>query len=355
MKMAPILRAFRKYGHLQPLLVHTNQHYDAKMSDVFFRELGIPEPDIHLNAGSGTHAVQTAEIMTRFEKALMDEKPGLVIVVGDVNSTLACSVASAKLHIPVAHVEAGLRSNDRAMPEEINRLVTDTLSDYLFTTEPSGNENLIREGKKDNQIFFTGNVMIDSLVYAMPQIEQSAILRQFPVQPGHYVLVTLHRPSNVDDENSLDRILSIFETVTKTTPILFPIHPRTRKNIERFGFQTRVDSMKDLILTDPIGYIDFLNLMKNAKCVLSDSGGLQEESTYLRIPCLTMRENTERPVTMTVGTNTLVGSDPAVILEHFEKIMNGTYKKGAIPELWDGHAAERIAEIIARIPQTEKH
>ncbi len=349
MKMAPILRAFRKYGHLQPLLVHTNQHYDAKMSDVFFKELGMAEPDIHLNAGSGTHAVQSADIMIRFEKALMDEKPGLVIVVGDVNSTLACSVASAKLHIPVAHVEAGLRSNDRSMPEEINRLVTDTLSDYLFTTESSGNENLIREGKKQNQIFFTGNVMIDTLVYTMPKIDQSSIIKQFPVKSGHYALVTLHRPSNVDQPDSLNRILTVFETITQSLPVLFPIHPRTRKNLDSFGFQSRVEKMKDLILTDPIGYIDFLNLMKNAKCVISDSGGLQEESTFLRVPCLTMRENTERPVTITVGTNTLVGSEPAVILGHFEKIMNGTYKKGDIPELWDGHAAERIADIISRI------
>lgn len=347
MKMAPILRAFSKYGHLQPILVHTNQHYDAKMSDVFFRELGMPEPDIHLNAGSGTHAVQTAEIMIRFEKVLDEHKPGLVIVVGDVNSTLACSVAAAKLHVPVAHVEAGLRSNDRTMPEEINRLVTDTLSDYLFTTEPSGNENLIREGKSASQIYFAGNVMIDTLVYTMPKINQSPILSRYPVKAGHYALVTLHRPSNVDQEESLRRILTVFESITKTIPVLFPIHPRTRKNLITFGLQSRVDKMNHLILTDPIGYIDFLNLMKNAKCVISDSGGLQEESTYLRIPCLTMRENTERPVTMTVGTNTLVGSDSQVILENFENIMNGTYKKGSVPELWDGHAAERIAEVIA--------
>ncbi len=346
MKMAPILRAFKKYPALQPVLVHTNQHYDAKMSDVFFKELGIPEPDIHLNAGSGTHAVQTADIMIRFEKVLMDEKPDLIIVVGDVNSTLACSVAASKLHIPVAHVEAGLRSHDRTMPEEINRLVTDTLSDYLFTTEPSGKENLIKEGKSEKQIFFTGNVMIDSLVYTMPQIVRSPVLKNYSVKLGQYVLVTLHRPSNVDQPESFDRILSIFESITQTIPILFPIHPRTRKNLETFGFQSRIEKMKDLILTDPIGYIDFLNLMKNSKCVLSDSGGLQEESTYLQIPCLTMRENTERPVTITVGTNTLVGSDPKFILDHFEKIMNGTYKQGAVPELWDGHAAERIAGIV---------
>lgn len=346
-KISPVLRAIQSYPSIKPLLVHTNQHYDAKMSDIFFRDLGIPEPDIHLNAGSGSHAVQTAEIMTRFEKVLLEQRPDLVVVVGDVNSTLACSVAASKVHVPVAHIEAGLRSFDRSMPEEINRLVTDTLSDYLFTTEKSGNENLLREGKKPEQIFFVGNVMIDSLVYAMPRIDASDILKQLKVKSRDYVLVTLHRPSNVDQSDSLKQILLLFETITRELQIVFPIHPRTRKNIEQFGLKTQTDKMKNLILTDPIGYIDFLALMKNARLVLSDSGGLQEESTYLQIPCLTMRENTERPVTVDVGTNTLVGSNPDKVLQGFEQIMNGRYKKGVIPDLWDGHAAERIAKIFS--------
>lgn len=348
MKVAPILRELKKYPACQSLLVHTGQHYDVNMSDVFFRDLQIPVPDVFLNVGSGSHSKQTAEVMIRFDEVLEKEKPDLVIVVGDVNSTMACSVTASKKNVKVAHVEAGLRSFDRAMPEEINRIVTDALSDYLFTTEKSGNEHLLEEGKRADQIFFTGNVMIDSLVFAQERIRTSSVVSRLQVQPHEYFLVTLHRPSNVDNPGSLEKVVRILDTLQKRLHVVFPIHPRSLKMIEKFGFQERIKSMHRLKLTDPIGYIDFLSLMSTAKAVISDSGGLQEESTYLGVPCLTMRENTERPVTIDVGTNTLVGLDETKISGCVDSIMIGTYKQGNRPPLWDGKAAERIAEILMR-------
>ena len=349
MKIAPILRELRKYPSFQSVLVHTGQHYDANMSDVFFRDLQIPEPDIFLNVGSGSHAKQTADIMTGFEQVLLKEKPDLLVVVGDVNSTLACSVTASKMNVKVAHVEAGLRSFDKRMPEEVNRIVTDALSDYLFTTERSGNEHLRNEGKRADQIFFTGNVMIDSLVFVKQRMVESKNVQQLQLTPREYFLVTLHRPSNVDNEESLSKVVRILDALQQRLQVVFPIHPRSLKMIEKFGYQKKIESMPRLKLTDPIGYVDFLNLMSQAKAVISDSGGLQEESTFLGVPCLTMRENTERPVTIDVGTNTLVGLDEEKIYACVEKIMNGTYKKGAIPDLWDGKAAERIVDILTKL------
>lgn len=345
MKIAPLMRQFRQSTKIRPLLVHTGQHYDVRMSDVFFSDLEIPEPDIHLNVGSGSHARQTAEVLTRFEDVLEKEKPDLVLVVGDVNSTLACSVTAAKLCIPVAHVEAGLRSFDRTMPEEINRIVTDALSDYLFTTEKAGTENLIKEGKPAERIFFTGNVMIDSLAFALHTLDD----RRLDEAPGPYALVTLHRPSNVDREDALKKILGILDSIQERLTVLFPIHPRSLKMLESFGLMDRVRQMKNLRLMEPLGYLDFLSLVRRARLVLTDSGGIQEETTYLRVPCLTMRENTERPVTRDVGSNTLVGTDPLIIQRHVDAIMDGSYKTGTIPELWDGRAAERIRHILENL------
>jgi UDP-N-acetylglucosamine 2-epimerase (non-hydrolysing) len=349
MKIAPILRALKKYPSVRSVLVHTGQHYDANMSDVFFRDLQIQEPDIFLNVGSGTHAKQTADIMTGFENVLEAEKPDMALVVGDVNSTLACSVTASKMNVKVAHVEAGLRSFDRRMPEEINRLVTDALSDYLFTTEKSGNENLLKEGKKPEQIFFTGNVMIDSLVFAQDRIHESTIVKELNLTPHAYALITLHRPSNVDNPESMSKIVNILDKIQQRLPVVFPIHPRSLSKMGSFGLLDRVKAMPQLKLTDPIGYVDFLRLMSEAKVVISDSGGLQEESTYLGVPCLTMRENTERPITIEVGTNTLVGLDEDLIYSNVDRVIAGTYKKGLIPELWDGKAAERIVYILTKL------
>lgn len=346
MKIAPILRELKKNPSVQSILMHTGQHYDVKMSDVFFRDLEIPEPAIYLNVGSASHAKQTADIMVKFEEVLQKEKPDLIVVVGDVNSTLACSVTAAKERVRIAHVEAGLRSFDPSMPEEINRIVTDRLSDLLFTTEKSGAANLIREGKRADQIFFTGNVMIDSLVFAQKRMEQSDVLARFKMEPRAYALVTLHRPANVDQSDSLEKIIRILETIQKRMTIIFPVHPRSVKMMESFGYTARIQAMKNVIITDPLGYVDFLNLMTHAKFVMTDSGGLQEESTFLGVPCLTMRENTERPVTHEIGTNTLVGLDEQKIVSCVEKILNGTYRKGSIPELWDGRAAQRIVKIL---------
>ncbi|MBL7994812.1 UDP-N-acetylglucosamine 2-epimerase (non-hydrolyzing) [bacterium] len=349
MKVAPILRELKKFSAHQSVLVHTGQHYDARMSDIFFSDLQIPEPDVFLNVGSGSHAKQTADVMSRFEEVMQKEKPDLVIVVGDVNSTLACSVTASKMNTKVAHVEAGLRSFDKTMPEEINRIVTDAISDYLFTTEKSGTDHLLKEGKKPEQIYFTGNVMIDSLVFSKERMSKSTVLSQWQLIPQQYMVVTLHRPSNVDNHDSIEKILRILDVIQQKIPVVFPIHPRSLKMIEKFGYQSKIESMGKLKLTDPIGYIDFLRLMSQAKAVVSDSGGLQEESTYLGIPCLTMRENTERPVTIEVGTNTLVGLDEEKIHACIDQIMNGTYKTGAVPQLWDGKAAERIVSILNKI------
>lgn len=349
MKIAPIQRAMQKYpGDIEPLLMHTGQHYDERMSKFFFEDLQLPQPDIYLGVGSGSHAEQTAKIMVDFEKACLEYKPDLVVVVGDVNSTVACSLVASKLWIPVAHVEAGLRSFDRKMPEEINRIVTDSLSEYLFITEKSGTENLLKEGTDPAKIHFVGNVMIDSLTYFLDKANGSSILQQLELEAQGYALVTLHRPSNVDEPENFLKIISAFEEIQRRVPIVFPIHPRTEKNIKQFGMEKKIKSLKNLRLLSPVGYLDFMQLTKKCKFVMTDSGGIQEETTFLGIPCITLRENTERPITVEIGTNEIVGTDTQKIISLSEKLFSGNWKEGKIPELWDGHAAERIVDVLKK-------
>ena len=347
MKIAPIQRVMNTYENIQPFLVHTGQHYDERMSKFFFEDLQLPKPDVYLNVGSGSHATQTARIMMEFEKVVEREKPDLVLVVGDVNSTAACSLVAVKMGVKVGHVEAGLRSFDRTMPEEINRLVTDAISDLLFVTEKSGMENLKKEGIPDQKVHFVGHVMIDSLIYFAEKAKDSPIMEKLGVSPKDYALVTLHRPSNVDNKENFTKILDAFEEIQESIRIIFPIHPRSRKMIENFGLLERVQRMKNFELLEPLGYLDFMKLMHNARLLLTDSGGIQEETTYLGIPCVTLRENTERPVTIDVGTNVLVGTDTDKIIMATKNILDGNGKKGQIPELWDGRAAERIVKIIS--------
>ena len=349
MKIAPLHRALKKYsGSIQNRIVHTGQHYDDSMSKVFFDDLELPKPDVYLGVGSGSHARQTAKVMVEFEKVVEKDRPDLVVVVGDVNSTVACSLVSAKAQIPVAHVEAGLRSFDRTMPEEINRIVTDSLSDLLFVSEKSGLTNLRHEGIDEKRISFVGNIMIDSLVIYRDKAKRSRVLNSLVLDPQSFALVTLHRPSNVDRAETLSRILESFREIADKMDIVFPIHPRTRKAMQSFGLQKKAESIKQLKLIDPVGYIDFLALMENAKLVITDSGGIQEETTYLGIPCLTMRKNTERPSTVEVGTNQLCGEDFDRLMEKVNEILAGKQKRGTIPELWDGKTAERIAEILSK-------
>ena len=353
MKIAPIIRAIDNHNEIcnsspmaiNHLLVHTGQHYDYEMSRVFFDDLGLPEPNIYLRVGSGTHAEQTGRAMIEFEKILFKETPDLVIVVGDVNSTLACALTSVKLHIPVAHVEAGLRSFDRTMPEEINRLLTDAISDYLFTPSPDADENLKREGISKEKIFLVGDIMVDNLLYNKEKAERSEILSSLCLTKGGYALLTLHRPENVDKEENLVHIFKALEKISQRIPIVFPIHPRTKKNMQNFGLTEFLDN-KYIHFIEPLGYIDFLNLETNTKFVMTDSGGIQEETSVLNIPCLTLRNSTERPITLTQGTNTLVGRSIEKIIEGAFKILDGTGKKGNCPELWDGKTAERIIEIV---------
>ncbi len=347
MKIAPLMRAFADRNGLEPMLVHTGQHYDEKMSDLFFRQLGIPEPDVNLGVGSASHAVQTAAIMQAFEPIVLTEKPGAVLVVGDVNSTIACGLVAVKLHVPLIHVEAGLRSGDRSMPEEINRICTDAISDLLFCTESSGVENLRNEGVDADRIHMVGNVMIDTLLGNKAKADASDILDRLDLQAGEFAVLTLHRPSNVDDPATFSGILDALDHVQQRLPIIFPIHPRTRKNIDAMGLAGRVEAMTDLRLIDPQGYLDFLKLTSSARVVLTDSGGIQEETTILRVACLTLRENTERPVTQQVGSNRIVGTEPAKIIEAFDQVIDSDQVKGEIPPLWDGQAADRIAEILA--------
>jgi UDP-N-acetylglucosamine 2-epimerase (non-hydrolysing) len=348
MKVAPIHRSFQKYkDSIQHFIVHTGQHYDQAMSKVFFEDLELPNPNAYLGVGSGSHAQQTAKIMVEFEKVVEDQKPDLLVVVGDVNSTLACSLVAAKLGVRVAHIEAGLRSFDRRMPEEINRLTTDAIADLLFVSEPSGVKNLKHEGVSDEKIFFVGNVMIDSLVHYRQKAMKSQVPRTLGVKARGYVLVTLHRPSNVDQKMNLQRIFSVLERLAGRMTVVFPIHPRTRKMMGQFGLEESVRAIPNLILTEPLGYLDFLSLMDSAAVLITDSGGIQEETTYLKVPCLTLRENTERPITVEIGTNQLCGNDlESVVTKSFE-VMDGKAKRGTVPELWDGHAAERIIEILA--------
>lgn len=347
-KISPMMRAMKRRGSFESVLVHTGQHYDDNMSKNFFRDLELPEPDLHLGVGSGSQAWQTAEIMNRFEKVLAELNPDLVLVVGDVNSTLACSLVAAKRGIPVTHIEAGLRSFDRTMPEEINRLVTDQLSDYLFTTCVEANDNLRREGIGEEKIFFVGNVMVDSLLVNLEQAKQSGILNRLSMEREKYIVVTLHRPSNVDNRETLGNILHGLNTIQQEAPVIFPAHPRTLKQIKEFGLSGQIAEMTDLHLIEPLGYLDFLSLMSQSKLVLTDSGGIQEETTVLGIPCLTLRENTERPVTVTEGTNTIVGSDPNRIVDEAMKVLDGHGKVGRIPKLWDGKASERIVAILEK-------
>jgi UDP-N-acetylglucosamine 2-epimerase (non-hydrolysing) len=348
MKIAPIMRAVAGRGFAEQKLVHTGQHYDVSMSDVFFTDLGMPFPDIHLGVGSGSHAEQTAKVMVGFEKVCLDERPDLVVVAGDVNSTMACAIDCAKLRVPCAHVEAGLRSFDLDMPEEVNRIVTDRLCEILLTPSPDGDENLRREGTPDERIFRVGNVMIDTLLAHLPRARATGSPRRLGVEAGGYAVLTLHRPSNVDDRRVLARILDAIEQIQRELPVVFPAHPRTRKRFEEFGFAPRVDGMKGLRVCDPLGYLDFLGLTSQARLVLTDSGGLQEETTALGIPCLTLRENTERPVTVTEGTNTIVGVDPERILSAASEALGGSGKAGRIPALWDGRASDRIADVLQR-------
>ncbi|HEY6051378.1 MAG TPA: UDP-N-acetylglucosamine 2-epimerase (non-hydrolyzing) [Thermoanaerobaculia bacterium] len=349
MKVAPILAQLRKAPGVEQVLVHTGQHYDAKMSDVFFQDLGMPAPDVHLGVGSGSHAQQTAKVMVEIEPVLVRHRPDVVVVAGDVNSTLAVALVAAKLGIRIAHVEAGLRSRDWSMPEEINRILTDRLSDLLFTPSPDGDENLAREGIDPSRVHLVGNVMIDSLRAALPRARESRIHARLGLAKGGYALATLHRPSNVDESDALAKVLGALGEVAGRLPVVFPIHPRTRARLAADArLSERAEGRKGLQLVDPLGYLDFLALIADARLVLTDSGGIQEETTALGVPCLTLRENTERPITVEVGTNTLVGTDPAQIVPQAMAVLEGRGKTGRIPDLWDGRAAERIAGILIR-------
>jgi UDP-N-acetylglucosamine 2-epimerase (non-hydrolysing) len=344
MKMAPILRGLSEYPEIRPFLVHTGQHYDAEMSRIFFEELGLPAPDRDLEVGSDTHARQTARIMTAFEPLVVERAPKLVVVVGDVNSTLACSLVAVKLGVPVAHVEAGLRSRDRTMPEEINRLVTDAVSDLLFATSEDAVVNLRAEGVPAEKIHLVGNPMIDTLKRHLDAARARRALERFGLAPRSYALVTLHRPSNVDRVESLRRVFDALNELSERIPILFPVHPRTRERIDRAG----VGLGPGLRLTEPLGYLDFLSLMDQARFLVTDSGGIQEETTALGVPCLTLRPNTERPVTITEGTNQLLGDDPAAILPAAKPLIEGKFPPSRCPKLWDGSAGTRIARVLAR-------
>lgn len=345
-KIAPLWREFRgRLRQFSPRIVHTGQHYDPEMSLVFFRDLGLPDPHYLLGAGPGTPAGQTAKIMVGFEKVCLREKPGLVVVVGDANSTLACAVTAKKLGVPVAHVEAGLRSRDWSMPEETNRFVTDSLSDHLFTPSREANENLLREGIDPHRIHFVGNVMIDALAAVRKEAAKRAVYRRLGLSDGEYGLATFHRPSNVDTPENLRRVVETLARVNDRLPLLFPIHPRTRKSLEAFGLARPLAKLRSVHLAAPLGYLDFINLEIHARFVLTDSGGVQEETTWLGIPCLTLRENTERPVTVSVGTNKLVAI--GTIEDSVDRILDGLWKKGRIPELWDGQSAERIIRTLA--------
>ncbi|PIS30322.1 UDP-N-acetylglucosamine 2-epimerase (non-hydrolyzing) [Candidatus Saganbacteria bacterium CG08_land_8_20_14_0_20_45_16] len=340
MKIAPIWHEqVKESEYFDPLILHTGQHYDKNMSDAFFTDLELPSPDIYLGVGSGSHAVQTADVMVKFEEVCLKENPDLVIVVGDVNSTLACSLVAAKMRIPVAHVEAGLRSFDRTMPEEINRKLTDSISDLLFTTSVDADENLKNEGISSEKIFFVGNVMIDTLL----KFKQKAV---FPsIVSGPYAVLTLHRPVNVDDRQSFSRIVEAVVEISSKVPVVFPVHPRTWKQIQVFGLDGKL-KQPGIKIADPLSYLEFLGLMAKALFVLTDSGGIQEETTVLQVPCLTLRENTERPVTVTEGTNLLLGTNRELIISESLKIINGKGKTGLIPKFWDGKAAERIIKVL---------
>jgi UDP-N-acetylglucosamine 2-epimerase (non-hydrolysing) len=349
MKMAPIIHELKKHpGAFEWRLVHTGQHYDAAMSEIFFEQLGIPQPDVDLGVGSGSHAQQTAAVMAAFEPQVLEWRPHLVVVVGDVNSTLACALVATKLQVAVAHVEAGLRSFDRSMPEEINRMLTDQISDLLFTTEASAEENLRREGIDRSKIHFTGNVMIDTLLTHSAEARRRGVCERLGLTARQYGVLTLHRPSNVDDPQAFERLFKAIGRIAEDLPFVFPVHPRTRPALERSASVAPLIAGKRLLLFDPLGYLDFLGLMADSAVVLTDSGGIQEETTVLGIPCLTMRETTERPVTISDGTNLLVGTDPSHILDGWQRVRQGRAagSKSRVPPLWDGRAAERIVGVL---------
>lgn len=348
MKIAPIINALNaaqaRGGVLRYRLIHTGQHYDKAMSGGFFEQLGIPEPDINLEVGSGTQAEQTAAIMVRYEKVLLEQRSDLCLVVGDVTSTMACAVVARKLGLPVAHVEGGIRSGDWTMPEEINRVVTDSVTNWFFTTSVTANENLRRAGVKDEAIFFVGNTMIDTLLAQMSRLQPPSFWAELGLRPGAYFVVTLHRPANVDGEQQLLRLLHAISAGTEGLPVVFPVHPRTAKNLRELEGQ-----IPGLHYVDPQGYLEFNYLVKNAKGVITDSGGITEETTVMGVPCLTLRDNTERPETVSIGTNELIGTDPAKLAPALARLMAGEWKKGAVPEKWDGKAAERIVEELERL------
>lgn len=345
-KIAPIHLELLKYSKVNHVICHTGQHYDDNMSKVFFDELKIPEPHYFLGVGSASHAFQTGRIMIEFEKVVLREKPDMIIVVGDVNSTVACSLVAKKIGVKVSHIESGLRSNDRTMPEEINRIVTDSISDLLFVTEKSGLANLLKEGIPKERIHFVGNVMIDSLVMMQPFLNKDKLIDRYNINKNNYIIITLHRPSNVDVKGNLIKIISYLNAISQKVPIIFPIHPRTKINLIKFKLENKLE--KNIILIEPLSYIEFLSLVKSARLVITDSGGIQEETTYLGVQCITLRDNTERPITVTDGTNHLVGTNLNKIKNITIKILNGKKKYGKIPPLWDGKSAKRIVKIIMK-------
>ncbi len=348
MKIAPLMREYLRYPEISPILVHTGQHYDYQMSESFFKNLGIKKPDYNLEVGSGTHAQQFAKIIERFETVLIKEKPDLVLVVGDVNSTAACAITAKKMGIPIAHVEAGLRSFDQKMPEEINRIITDHISDMLFVSEQSGIKNLKKEGIKSPKIFFTGNVMIDTLIDSMPQIEKSVILEKNNLKDKRIILATIHRPSNVDSKEKLEKILEILSKIEKDSTIVFPMHPRTKKNIESFGLDENFKKLGNILILDPLEYFDLIKILKNSWMVITDSGGIQEEAAFLKIPTITIRENTERPATVFCGANTITGLNSKKIAAQIKKISSKKYPNIKNIPLYDGKTAKRIVAIITK-------
>lgn len=341
-KIGALYHVFRDHPDITPLLVHTGQHYDAQMSDIFFKQLELPEPDLYLGIGSGSHARQTAATMIALEEVFLRETPDVVLVVGDVNSTLAGALTASKLQLPLVHVEAGLRSFDRTMPEEINRMVTDALSDLLYVTEQSGLDNLKNEGVSEEKVLFAGNVMIDSLVRFREKARAIPAAADLNLSPKDYVLMTMHRPANVDDADNLKTIVDVLSELTSFVPVVFPVHPRTRGHMERLGFLSILAHLKNLHLVPPVGYLEFLSLMSDAGLVITDSGGIQEETTFLGVPCITLRDSTERPITVSMGTNELLSLQVDLVVTNAKKAIRGDWKTGSIPPLWDGKAAQRI-------------
>lgn len=347
MKVAPLYHALCKEFWCRPVLVHTGQHYDTNMSDAFFRDLNLPEPDIHLGVGSGSHAEQTAGVMLAYERVCLEQPPDWVVVVGDVNSTLACAITAKKLCLPVAHLEAGLRSRDRTMPEEINRIVTDAISDLLWTPSPDADENLLKEGVAAERIVRVGNIMMDSYEMLRHKIEAEGSAKKLGLPKNNYGVVTLHRPSNVDRQQQLARLVALLIEISNMLPLVFPVHPRTRKRLKSFELWQTLDNAANIRLVEPMGYISFMSLVQDAKLVITDSGGLQEETTYLSIPCLTLRESTERPITITQGTNQLVTAES--LKNHVQEIVTGKWHQGKCPAYWDGQTAKRIVDNLKAI------